>query len=239
MRSYKKLFYLVATCFITTFVLLFSYSNINKAFSYGTDESKNENIYKEYKKCKNRLNSLEPEKPIDIESWPIYELSFPTNIQPISEVMEKGKELSLQFAYNDLNWKRPAYKSYWHSSPDGGRWSYVPQRVHYSYHRIFVTVPTASIYYDFEHNLGIAEESRNFNFDYTNIHQFVLVAMQSNVKKIVTLGNQVVVVVEPRRTGLQALIIPESMIQPSNKEEATIFQMVTPDGYEIDYSLIK
>jgi hypothetical protein len=239
MKSYKKWFYLIATCCIITLVLIYNYSNIDKLFSYGTNKLEDENINKEYKECKNRLDSLEPNEPINIDSCPIYNLSLPSNIQPASEVIEKGKDIPLQFAYNDMNWKRPAYKTYWHTTPTGGRWSYVPTRVRYALHRIFTTVPTASIYYDFAHNLGIVEESKDFDFDHTNINQIVMVAMNSNVKKVVMLDNQVIVIVEPRRKGLQALIIPKNIIQPSNIDEAIVFQMVTPDGYEIDYSLFK
>jgi hypothetical protein len=61
--------------------------------------------------------------------------------------------------------------------------------------------------------------------------------MKSNVQKIVILNNQVIVVVEPTRNGLQVLTIPDELIQPTNKNEPIIYQMVTPEGYEIDYSL--
>lgn len=239
MKSCKKITYLIIACFIVIFAIAFNYSTINNLLSYGTDEPKDADINKEYKECRNRLESLEPDEAKNIDSWPIYDTSLTSNTQPVLDVMEVGKEIALEFAYNDLDWKRPAYKTYWHTTPSGGRWSSVPIRVNYALHRIFATYPTASIYYDFVHNLGISEESDNFDFDYTNIDQIVLVAMQSNIKKIVTLGNQVIVMVEPRRTGLQVIAIPEDIVQPSKKDEATIFQMVTPDGYEIDYSLLK
>jgi len=205
--------------------------------SYGDDKIKDKPLTPN-KECENRLSSLEPPEGTNIDSSPIYDIPLPTNGKPIFEVIRKGKEIPLQFAYNNLNWKRPAYKEYWHTSPYGGRWSYVPNRINYALHRIFTSTPTASISYDFEHDLGIVDESDKFNIDISNIHQIVLAAMQSDVKKIITLGNQVIVVVEPRRNGLQVLTIPEKLITPSNKEEAVIFHMVTPDGYEIDYSLM-
>lgn len=238
MKSYKKITYIIIVCFVIISALVFSYSNINNLLSYGTEKSKDEDMVKKYTQCKNRLHSLEPDEAKNIDSWPIYGTSLPSNVLPVSEVLKRGKEIPLKFAYNDLNWQRPAYKSYWHTTPNGGRWSYVPIRINYALHRIFATYPTASIYYDFVHDLGINEESRNFDFDYTDINQIVLVAMQSNIKKIITLGNQVIIIVEPMRSGLQVVAIPENIIQPSEKEEATIFQMITPDGYEIDYCLL-
>jgi hypothetical protein len=51
------------------------------------------------KECKNRLNSLEPEKPISKDSEPIYNLPLPTNIKSVSEVLEKGKEIPLNEPY--------------------------------------------------------------------------------------------------------------------------------------------
>lgn len=242
MRSHKKNTFIIISSFVIASIFLFN-SNIKPQISYGADTFKDlpdNQIDESLKKCKWYLDSLEPEKPVNIDSTPIYDIPLPSNTKPISEVIEKGKDIPLQFAYNDLNWKRPVYKTYWHTGPcsGGGRWSYVPERVNYALHRIFTTYPTASIYYDFVHNLGISDESDKFDFDYTNIDQIVLVAMQSNVKKIVTLDNQVILIVEPKRNGLQTLIIPKDTIQPSNKDEATIFQMVTPEGYEIDYSLI-
>lgn len=178
---------------------------------------------------------IEPKTPQNIDDPPFYALPLPEQTVPVTEVMKNGKEIPLQFAYDDLNWKRQAYKDYWDSSV--GRWSYVPSRIHYAMHRLFVTYPTASIYYDFIHDLGIAEESSSFQIPsqkpYDNI---VLVAMQTKVEKIVTLGNQVVVIGRPSLTGLQVLLIPVSDLKPNNPNESILFQLVTHEGDEIDYA---
>lgn len=236
MTTYKKYLSLIITSVIIVVGILLNYSNGDKIPCYG---NRDKTIIEECNECTNRLSALEPEEPINIDSYPIYNLPFPTQTYPISEVLQKGKEIPLQFAFNNLNWKRPVYKFYWHTVPAGGRFSYVPDRVNYALHRIFATYPTASILFDLEGNLGIVEESKDFEYDISNIDQILLITMQSNIRKVVTLGNQVIVIVEPRRTGLQVLIIPENTIQPSNKDEATIFQMITPDGYEIDYFLMQ
>lgn len=111
-----------------------------------------------------------------------------------------------------------------------------PDRIHYAMHRIFVTYPTASVFYDFIHDLGIAEESNQFQIPtrspYENI---VLVIMQTKVEKIVTLGNQVVVVGKQALTGLQVLLIPVKDLKPYNTNESILFQLVTDGGDEIDY----
>ncbi len=105
-------------------------------------------------------NGLEPETPQDFNDPPFYIPPMPSKIVPIDEVIAKGQEIPLDFIYNDPNWKRKSYKEYWHSKYQ--RWSYVPIRLHYSMHRLFTTYPTASVYYDFIHDLGIAEESKKF-----------------------------------------------------------------------------
>lgn len=192
---------------------------------------------KEYQECKNRLKALEPKEAINIDSWPIYNIPFPPNVQPVSAVINLGNEIPLEFAYNNLEWQRPAYKFYWHTVPAGGRFSYMPNRVNYSLHRIFASYPTASIMYDLEGNIGIMEESKDFDYDISNINQIVLIALQSDIKKVITLDNQIIVIVEPSRSGLQVITIPDDMIQPSNKDEAIMIQMITPDGFEIDYFL--
>ena len=177
---------------------------------------------------------IEPETPRNIDDPPFGELPSPTETASANEVIQSGTEIPLQFAYNNPEWKRQAYKSYWHSST--GRWSYVPDRIHYAMHRIFVTYPTASVFYDFIHDLGIAEESKQFQIPtrspYENI---VLVVMQTKVEKIFTLGNQVVVVGKPALTGLQVLLIPVKDLKPYNTNESILFQLVTDEGDEIDY----
>lgn len=158
----------------------------------------------------------------------------------IPEVIKSGKNVLFEIVYNDPNWKRPAYRSYWHSTVSGGRWSYVPSRNHYALHRLFATYPTASVYYDFVHELGISEESKNFKLTYTEpFEKIVIVVMQAEVKMIRTLDNQVVLVASPKRDGLQVLTINSKEIPLYKPQETILFQLATPNGQEIDYTLIK
>jgi hypothetical protein len=177
---------------------------------------------------------IEPETPKNIDDPP-FELPYPTKTVSVSEVMKNGKEIPLQFAYNNPDWKRQVYKEYWHSSY--GRWSYVPDRISYAMHRIFVTYPTASVFYDFTHDLGIWDESDKFQIPTrTPFENIVLVVMQTKVDKIITLGNQVVVIGRPSLNGLQVLLIPNKDLTPYNPKESILFQLVTPEGDEIDYT---
>ena len=138
--------------------------------------------------------------------------------------------------YNNPDWERPAYKSYWHS--EYGRWSYVPNRIHYALHRVFSTYATASIYYDFIHDLGIAEESEHFNkYEFTSPFDYLqIVVMNTSIEKVITYENQIVIVGKPQRTGLQAIVIPNHDIKPIGNSNIILIQLATPDGYEIDYT---
>lgn len=179
---------------------------------------------------------IEPETPKNIDDSS-FGIPYPTKTVPVSEVMENGKEIPLQFAYNNPDWQRQMYKEYWHSSY--GRWSYIPNRIHYAMHRIFVTYPTASVFYDFTHNLGIWDENDDFQImssTSTPFENMVLVVMQTKVDKIVTLGNQVVVIGRPSLNGLQVLLIPTQDLNPYDPKESILFQLVTPEGDEIDYT---
>lgn len=180
---------------------------------------------------------IEPEVPISIADPPYEELAPPTKLESVNTVIKTGKEIPVQFDYNNPDWERPAYKSYWHSSY--GRWSYVPNLIHSAIHRIFVTFPTASVFYDFVHDLGIAEESDEFiKHSGAPYDRIEMVVMQTRIEKIITLENQVVVVGKPALTGLQAVSVPVKDIKPSNTEESILFQLVTSDGDEIDDATI-
>lgn len=187
-----------------------------------------------------RLHRLEPEKPEDMKDLLGFEEHLPSAAKPVTEVINSGKEISLNLVYSDSGWERLAYKSYWHSAVSGGRWSLVPTRISYALHRIFTSYATASVYYDFIHDLGIDEESKSFRIRTDGpFEKIIIVVMQSDVKKILTQGNQVVLVAEPKRTGLQVLSIDLANIHPAEPKDWVVFQLVTPDGYEIDYSIIE
>lgn len=182
---------------------------------------------------------MESEDAQNIDDPPFSKLPKPSTVLPVSEVLSKGKGIPLQFAYNDPDWKRQAYKSYWHSS--AGRWSYVPDRIHYAMHRLFVTYPTASVYYDFVHDLGIAIESNSFeipanNNPFTNI---IVVVMQAKVNEIVALGNQVLIIGEPALTGLQVILVPVHDLEPYNTQESILFQLATEKGNEYDNTTLE
>ncbi len=232
MKTKKVLFQVIFLLgLILAFMLVRSYEN-PRTTATSTDSDPNMHPA-------DRIKRLEPDTPRDLRDPAYPRALFPSTQRAPSEVVEKGTEISFEVAYEDPKWERPAYKYYWHSSVSGGRWSYVPDRIHYAMHRLFTTYPTASIYYDFIHELGIGEESNKFNDKPDKPFEKVeAVVMQTEVQKVFTLGNQVAIVGKPARRGLTVLMVPVEGITPDRSDESILFQLLTPDGSELDYSLI-
>ena len=83
---------------------------------------------------------------------------------------------------------------------------------------LFATYPTASRDFDFVHDLGIAEESRSFEFpDSQNPFKYiVVVVMQAKAERIITLQNRVVIIGKPALTGLQVILVPTLELELHN-----------------------
>ncbi|UOF90050.1 hypothetical protein LSG31_19630 [Fodinisporobacter ferrooxydans] len=199
-------------------------------------------LQKENEQLSQRIKRLEPKNPIDIKVTSFTQTPYPTVLNPIPEIIKNGKKIVYQIGCNDPNWERPAYKSYWHSSVGGGRWSYVPNRLHYSLHRLFASYKTGSIMYDFLHDVGIDEEfvKVHDNAAFRENHVFektLIVVMQADVKKVLTKGNQLILVAQPKRNGLQLITVKNEDIHPNNIKEGILMQLVTDEGDELDYTV--
>jgi hypothetical protein len=194
-------------------------------------------------KLAERLKRLEPDVPKDFTDPPFSQPPFPTKVNPIQDIIKRGEKLPYKMHLDKPNWQRPAYKAYWHSV-SGGRWSYAPNRLHYAQHRLFTT-PTAALsnYYDFVHNLALSEELMDVQAQPQDadrerfISQIMVVVMQAKIEKVLTSGNQVVIVARQQRNGVQALTVNKMDMKLNNPNEAVLFQLVTSEGDEIDYSV--
>ncbi|WP_337988607.1 hypothetical protein [Lysinibacillus sp. JNUCC 51] len=219
----------ISLCMIS--LILFNLSIVS---SYDAKESNRVNGLKaQIKGLENRLRSLEPIKPQTIADPPFPELSPPSKFVPLTQVIEDGIAIPYDVIINNPGYKRPAYEEYWHSSI--GRWSYVPTRIHYALHQLFTNYDIAlSEWYDFEQNMGFTIPMFQNKTDL----DLYIVAFQSDIKAAYTMGNQVVVVGNPRRTGVQVITIKTSAIHPTNTEESLLVQLSTQAGEELDYALI-
>lgn len=258
LSSLKKLLkIIVVTTFLFTFALISSSATNHTLHNNKLIDTNNEKTIKqmkvnqlednpfeidtnnsvEYNTLRERLKMLEPEKAENIDDPPFYNEPLPSKVIPISEVINKGKEITIEFIYNDPDWKRQAYKSYWHSTVAGGRWSYVPTRIHFAMHRLFAIPPTGSSKFSYINSLGIAEQVEKFDYSGFSIYKDIeTIIMQSDVKKIYTYGNQIVLLSLPMRTGLQVVSIPIDKIEPFNPNENILIQLSTFDAGEIDFT---
>jgi hypothetical protein len=198
-------------------------------------EKENKELKATIEKLTQRIKNLEPSKPLNIQDPPWGKLPFPSNIMPISEIIHNGTKIPFDVIVDKPDYERLVYEKHWHSSVSGGRWSYVPNRVHYALHRLFTTYDIGvSAWYDFEHNLGISIPMLQ-NKQALDLY---IVAFQAEVTDVYTIGNQVVVVGNPKRKGVQVITITTADINPIDKEEFLLVQLATQKGYEIDYSII-
>jgi hypothetical protein len=196
------------------------------------------------KKLTERLNRLEPKEPLDMPDPPFFQGPFPSNIKSPQTIIQSGSQLPYITLLDKPDWKRPAYKTYWHSSVSGGRWSYVPNRIHFAEHRLFTDLTAAlSEYYDFIHDIGLEQEMISISTEPKNanqtirLNQVIVVIMKAKVEKVLTKGNQVVIIARPQRFGVQAFTVNRLNMNLDNPKEFVLFQLVTPEGDEIDYSV--
>lgn len=198
-------------------------------------QEENEKLKATIEELKQRINSLEPSQPKNLEDPPWEKLQFPSNTLPITEIIHKGTKMPFDVIVDKPDYVRPSYEKHWHSSVGGGRWSNVPMRVHYALNRLFTTYDIGiSAWYDFEHNIGFSIPM----FQDQQALDLYIVVFQTEVTDVYTKGNQVVVVGNPKREGVQVITITTADIKPTNKKENLLVQLVTEQGYEIDYSII-
>ncbi|HWI49268.1 MAG TPA: hypothetical protein VNU45_13700 [Rummeliibacillus sp.] len=196
-------------------------------------EKKIEDLQEQLKEKERRLQNLEPTEPKKIVTLPWTNQSFPSNVVLISKVIENGTKIPFKLIVDQPEYMRPIYEEEWHSSI--GRWSYIPNRIYFAQHRLFLNYDAGlSSWYDFEHNIGLSIPM----FQNENDLDLYIVAFQTEITSVYTLGNQIVVVGHPKRNGVQVITIKTGVLFPKNKEQNLLVQLVTQTGDEMDFSLI-
>ena len=202
-----------------------------------------EKLAKENHDLRDRLARLEPAAPVKIVTAD--EPSKAIETLPVLAVMSEGTRVPFETVYEDQSWARPDYEPYWHSKQ--GVWSKVPDRIHSSLHRLFVTPGTEGLWREVTYEAGIAEVADKIKlpvFDDKPENTLTVVALQYQITDVVVLNNQVVLLGVPSRNGMQVLAVNKQELIKSvsgelttlNNNQEYLFQMVTPDGYEVDYN---
>ncbi|MBT2765883.1 hypothetical protein [Paenibacillus sp. ISL-20] len=239
--------------FIYIVLIIATVTNTQTSFCYGVGEESKGTVAKKVhaivaeaqpsqtqdKELLKRLEKLEPLTPTNIQT-PFFQSPFPSMMQSTKEVIRTGFQLPFRQILNEPQWQRPLYMEQWHSTYSGGRWSYIPVRLFYAQHRIFTTSAVGlSNMYDFLHNLGLSDlnvEQKGATQE-ERVNEVVVVVMQAKIERVMTKGNQVVITAIPQRTGVQAITVNRLNMKLNSVYESIIFQLVTLDGDEIDYSI--
>jgi hypothetical protein len=192
--------------------------------------------------CEERLKALEPSEPktiYDYELMPDRDLSkFEEEVLPIPFVQKKGSTVPFVTVYKDLNWQRPAYVPFWHST--NWRWSYVPIKTAYQQHIVYDYQGGGSWWYDLSQDLalppGADGPSPIHEYAFTVGYPYVvrLIVFNFNITSIKHYKNQILVSGVPLRKGLTMVDFDTKSLPESKK----LLQLATPDGYEVDYLIL-
>ncbi|WEG14533.1 hypothetical protein PU629_09305 [Pullulanibacillus sp. KACC 23026] len=230
----KTVVFAIGACIMTLYLI---FGSLTHAKSHSYNSTSEKEIYEKYAELENRLNDLEPPKPVTIHKSPQekeWEGKYPSTTFPISEVLKTGSKIPFNTIKKDPSYERPVYQEQWHSTYGGGRWSSIPSRIYFAQHRLFPIYDIGlSGLFDFEHNIGI--DFPTFQ-NKTDLDLYIVV-FQTNVTEVYTKGNQVIVVGNPQRHGVQVITVKTKDIHPSDLKKMLLIQLAT-NGYELDYSLI-
>ncbi|WP_235821719.1 hypothetical protein [Gottfriedia acidiceleris] len=220
-------------CLYSIFLCVFHSTNTNAKINL--PKSINQQNNNECLELKERLNSLEPPKPITILKSPEQketEGNYPTNTFSISEILSKGTKIPFNIIKNEPNYERPIYQEQWHSTYR--RWSYIPSRIYYAQHRLFPIYDIGlTNLFNIGNHLGIGFPTFQNQADL----DLYLIVFQTNVTKVYTKENQIVVVGNPQRNGVQVITVKTKDIHPSDFKKMLLIQLAI-NSYELDYSLI-
>ena len=222
-------------------LFIYNKSNDTKLMAVSISQTTNESSEQQrIQELERRLDSLEPPKPTTIPDSPLpfekgTEAHFPIDIVPISEVVTEGTKIPFNVIQSEPNYLRPIYEENWHSTYWGGRWSYMPSRIHYALHRIFPFYAIGiSAELNFQQDVGIIFPTE---MNETDLDLYIVV-FQTAITDVYTKGNQVVIVGTPKRTGVEVISIKTASIHPRNKEKFLLIQLATNEA-ELDYALIE
>jgi len=163
-----------------------------------------EKVARENRDLKSRLAKLEPATPVKMVASDSA-IANRSTFSPLT-VMEDGRPVPFEIVYEDPSWVRPDYQPYWHSIK--GQWSNIPDRIHNSYHRLFISQGTPVLWNETLHNSGIAELAGDIKlpvFGNKTSETIAIVCANHLVTDIFVFGNQVTLVGTPSRTGVQVL----------------------------------
>ena len=148
----------------------------------------------------------------------------------LNHVINKGESIRYKILHHNPDYLRPLYNSTWKDFFFRG-WAYLPNKILEARHRLFIFPLGASSNFDFTFSLGFTDNV------YTDAHRDINFLLYNFiVEDIKMLDNQVVLVGEPTRQGVQVVSVKVNSVIPQDKDyKDFLFQLATPAGQEIDY----
>lgn len=191
-----------------------------------------EELEAENKKLRSLITGILPKenKLLYEQPYRLYYKTFADPTVPIHDVLSKGRGVAFNNDYTDECYKRPMYNSGWRDFYFRG-WLDIDAKVEDAHHRLFVFLYGGSSNFDFGGNQGIGELGvvvdyhRYINFLIYNFH----------VTDVKVFKNQVAIVGEPRRQGIEVVsILQDHLLEEGVDKKHLLFQLSTPKGYGID-----
>ena len=149
---------------------------------------------------------------------------------PLSQVLTKGQDIKFNKIYDNPKYVRPIYSSNWKDFAFRG-WLEVSDKISEGIHRLLMFPLGASANFDFTGSLGFSE-----SLDLNNHRNINLLIYDFKVEQVKRYKNQVALIGKPSRSGAEVIsIVKDDLLYKEEKEEEVLFQLSTPQGYEVDF----
>jgi len=200
----------------------------------------------ELQKLLQRLRAIEPIEPKTItESYrdeKIAEYLAEHETIPVQKILDEGKAIPFEVLTTNDTWKRPYYSKNWHSTFMDGKFSSIQNITFLATHDYYILYGGASETSSLLNGLELPIEATETKYPGQGVS---ILSLNSKVKEIKLLDQQMLVIVEPQLTGFQTIwvkfsdmeIEPESYLLEQNERKSFFIQYITPEGYLLEQNV--
>lgn len=182
-----------------------------------------------------RLRAIEPEEPQTItESYrdeKIVEYLAEHETKPVQKILNEGKAVPFEVLTTNDTWKRPYYYKNWHSTFMDGKFSSIQTITFLATHDYYILYGGASETSTLLNGIGLPIEATEIKRPGQGVG---ILSLNSKVKEIKLLDQQLLVVVEPQLKGFQTIWVKFSDMEIDNERRPFFIQYVTPEGYLLE-----
>jgi len=204
------------------------------------EETKNGGVVRisvegELQKLLQQLRAIEPEEPQTItESYQderIAEYLAEHETKPVQKILNEGKAIPFEVLTTNDTWKRPYYYKNWHSTFMDGKFSSIQTITFLATHDYYILYGGASETSTLLNGIGLPIEATKIKRPGQGVG---ILSLNSKVKEIKLLDQQLLVVVEPQLKGFQTIWVKFSDMEIDNERRPFFIQYVTPEGYLLE-----